>query len=159
MAQLKPSLPRHRPVAAANAAELQLRQLCQQRGHRLTPMRIAVYRYLASQPRPQTAYQVLDGVQKSLDKKVGALSVYRALDFLAGEGLLHRLESTRSFAVCADPHHHHDGVLFLCVDCGKAEEANADQVESLIQKNADRLGFHSQRKVVEVIGVCRNCHS
>lgn len=120
-------------------------------------MRRAVFRQLMAQPGPQTAYQVLDGVRAALGKKVAPLSVYRALDFLAAEGWLHRLETTRAFKLCDHPDHDHAGVLFLCSDCGGAEEGEDQALEALIRRDAARRGFRAQRQVVEVLGVCRNC--
>jgi Fur family transcriptional regulator, zinc uptake regulator len=145
------------PPAAIAAAEALLEQRCRERRQRLSPMRRAVFRQMLAKAEPQTAYQVLDGVRATLRKKVAPLSVYRALDFLAAEGWLHRLETTRAFKVCEHPQHRHAGVLFLCRDCGKAEEGEDQALEALIERDAERRGFLAQRQVVEVLGVCRHC--
>ena len=144
-------------AAALAAAEAQLEQRCGARRQRLSPIRRAVFRQLVSEAAPQTAYQVLDGVRATLRKKVAPLSVYRALDFLAEEGWLHRLESTRAFKLCEHPEHRHAGMLFLCRDCGGAEEGEDRALEALIERDAARRGFQAQRQVVEVLGLCRNC--
>lgn len=143
--------------AALAVAELRLEQRCRERDQRLTPLRLAVFRQLASETAPQTAYQVLEGVRARLRKKIAPLSVYRALDFLAEEGWLHRLETTRAFKLCEHPEHAHGGVLFLCGDCGSAEEGEDQALEALIERDAARRGFRAQRRVVEVLGICRNC--
>jgi len=75
----------------------------------------------------------------------------------AAEGWLHRLESLRAFRVCEHPGHRHAGVLFLCSDCGAAEEGEDQALESLLERDAARRGFQAQRQVVEVLGLCRNC--
>lgn len=144
-------------AAALNAAEARLEARCTERRQRLSPMRRAVFRQMFAQAQPQTAYQVLDGVRATLRKKVAPLSVYRALDFLAAEGWLHRLESLRAFRVCEHPGHRHAGVLFLCNDCGAAEEGEDQALETLLDRDAARRGFQAQRQVVEVLGLCRNC--
>lgn len=146
-------------AAAIKKAELRLEAHCLETRQRLTPMRREVFRFLQSQVKPQTAYQVLDGVRQSLGKKVAPLSVYRALDFLAAEGWLHRLESLRAFTPCSDPHHHHTGVLFLCSDCGCAEEAEDEQLEALIERDAKQRGFRARHRIVEVLGQCRDCRA
>lgn len=146
-----------RARTALAAAERRLEQRCRERRQRLTPMRRAVFRQLAFEPAPQTAYQVLEGVRGALKKRISPLSVYRSLDFLVAEGWLHRLESTRAFKLCERPEHRHGGVLFLCGDCGGAEEGEDQALEALIERDATRRGFQARRRVVEVLGVCRHC--
>jgi Fur family zinc uptake transcriptional regulator len=147
-----------KPTAAAlAAAELRLEERSRAHRQRLSPMRRAVFRQMQAQVAPQTAYQVLDGVRLTMGKKVAPLSVYRALDFLEAEGWVHRLESLRAFRLCEHPGHAHAGVLFLCRDCGGAEEGEDRALETLIERGASRRGFTAQRRVVEVLGVCRNC--
>ena len=144
-------------IMAAADAEARLEEHCRLRRQRLSPMRRAVFHQMIAQAGPQTAYQVLDGVRAALRKKVAPQSVYRALDFLAAEGWLHRLETTRAYKVCEHPDHRHAGVLFLCSDCGGAEETEDHALEALIERDAAGRGFLAQRQVVEVLGICRNC--
>lgn len=149
--------PKRAQLTVLAAAEARLEARCSERRQRLSPMRRAVFRQMYAQAAPQTAYQVLDGVRATLRQKVAPLSVYRALDFLAAEGWVHRLESLRAFRVCEHPGHRHAGVLFLCSDCGAAEEGEDQALEDLLERGAARRGFQAQRQVVEVLGLCRNC--
>ncbi len=50
-------------------------------------------------------------------------SVYRCLDFLMEHGLVHRLETTRSFIACDHPDHPHAVQFLICRQCGSVVEA------------------------------------
>lgn len=146
-----------RPAAAIKAGVAALEAQCLADGHRLSGMRRDIYRYLLTQRQPQTAYQIIEGMEGLLERRPSPLSVYRGLDFLVEIGRLHRLESLKAYTACVEPDHHHAGVLFLCGDCGIAEEMDSSTIESWISKRAGRAGFQPKRQVLEVLGTCRNC--
>ena len=49
-------------------------------------------------------------------------TVYRALDFLLEQGLIHKLESLHAFVGCDHPEHPHSSEFLICVDCGEVAE-------------------------------------
>ena len=52
------------------------------------------------------------------------ITVYRALDFLRDNGLVHRIESRNAFVACVNNHGGDDLVVFLiCERCGAVGEA------------------------------------
>src|SRR5271167_4230251 len=52
------------------------------------------------------------------------ITIYRALDFLRENGLVHRIESRNAFVACAHNHGDNDLVVFLiCEKCGAVGEA------------------------------------
>ena len=52
------------------------------------------------------------------------ITIYRALDFLRENGLVHRIESRNAFIACVHNHDSGDPVVFLiCEKCGAVGEA------------------------------------
>jgi len=118
----------------------------------------AVYARLHQAAAPLTAYDLIDSVQKHLNRRLHPPTIYRALSQLVERGLVHRLESGSSYIACASPGQPHHSILFLCSQCGSAEEAVDNRVHSLLQEGAKQRGFSAESEVIEVRGRCRNCH-
>lgn len=131
--------------------------LCAQRGARFTPLRQRVLEIVWQARRPVGAYDIL----KILGEERGSSApptVYRALEFLLEHGLLHRLSSLNAFVGCSSPSAPGAHQFLICRQCGSAAELNDKNVERAILKSAESLGFTPERHVVEITGVCPNCH-
>src|SRR3546814_5787173 len=84
---------KHSTPPAALAAQLRTAEsLCVQRGKRLTPIRRKVLEILLAQHRSAKAYELLDLI-RPVQPGAAPPTVYRALDFLVDEGLVHRLDA------------------------------------------------------------------
>ena len=81
-------------------------ETCRQRGVRLTEIRREVLRLIARQGGGIKAYDLLAQLQQAL-QNAKPPTVYRALDFLLANGLIHRIESQNAFFSCDHPHHSH----------------------------------------------------
>src|SRR6266496_6161068 len=70
--------------------------VCARRTQKFTPIRRQVLQALLSSHRPLGAYEVIDEFAKSMPRPA-PITVYRALDFLMENGLVHRIDrkSTR----------------------------------------------------------------
>jgi Fur family zinc uptake transcriptional regulator len=132
-------------------------QVCGRRAQKLTPIRRQVLQALLSSHRPLGAYEVIDELAKSMPRPA-PITVYRALDFLIANGLVHRIESRNAFLACA---HHHDAgatVAFLiCERCGLVGEIPAAPVAQSLTAAARNSGFAPKISVVEITGVCAHC--
>ncbi|MBO6796332.1 transcriptional repressor [Maricaulis sp.] len=132
---------------ALEAAE----RLCQERGERLTPIRKRVLELVLGWDGPVKAYDLLE----ALNPEAGTAkppTVYRALDFLMGLGLVHKVEALNAFVGCTHSHDEGGAELFICSDCGTVEERHG----SATPTNAPE-GFKIDRSVIEHFGHCRNC--
>ena len=91
-----------RREAAVEAALDRAAASCQGRGAQLTELRRQVLRLVLSSPHPVGAYALLDQLRAA---RPGAAppTVYRALDFLQEQGLVHRVERLNAFVGCAGP--------------------------------------------------------
>src|SRR6202051_4290216 len=69
-------------------------RVCEQREQKFTPIRRRVLETLLSSHRPLGAYEVIDELAKSMPRPA-PITVYRALDFLMENGLVHRIESRK----------------------------------------------------------------
>jgi Fur family zinc uptake transcriptional regulator len=132
-------------------------EACEERGARLTPLRRRVLEELAESHAPVGAYEIVDRLKKGGDS-TPAMSVYRALDFLVGEGLAHRIESRNAFLACAHNHDSSSSVAFLiCERCGAVGEVAAASVTQPLIDGARATGFSPKMTVVEMTGTCANC--
>jgi len=130
--------------------------LCRQRGVRLTPLRRRVLELVWGGHRPLGAYDILDALRA---ERSGAAppTVYRALDFLRDQGLVHRIESRNSFVGCPDPDTPHGGQFLICRSCGQAAELNDAAIDDAIRSSAERAGFAVGRRTIEIEGECPSC--
>ena len=132
-------------------------RVCKLRAQKFTPLRRVVLQALLSSHRPLGAYEVIDELAKSMPRPA-PITVYRALDFLMENGLVHRIESRNAYLACA---HHHDAtamVAFLiCDGCGSVGEIPAVPVAQSLNAAARATGFAPKLSVVEITGTCSHC--
>ena len=138
---------------------------CAARGAQLTPLRRQVLRLVLDAEGPVGAYALLDRLKAD---RPGAAppTVYRALDFLLEQGLVHKVERLNAFVGCADAEHGHDGgpgghahphQFLICGSCGATQEVADEAVTRAVAAAAGRAGFRPVRATVEVEGVCGRC--
>lgn len=131
---------------------------CGATGAKLTPIRRRVLELIWQSHKPAGAYDLL--AQLGGDgQKVAPPTVYRALDFLVEQGLVHRVESLNAFIGCVEPGHAVQQEIFICRQCGTATEINDPELGTRIQQDARALGFQVERQTIEVVGVCRDCRA
>lgn len=130
--------------------------ICQDRGVRLTDIRRRVLEAVWLSHRPVGAYDILDRLQGH-GKKAQPPTVYRALDFLLEQGLIHRIERLNAYIGCVAPDTPHDGQFLICRDCGAAAELLDHHIDKAIRKSAAALGFDIEHPTVELEGLCAQC--
>lgn len=147
---------RHDHSACVADALDRAERLCAQRGERLTPLRRQVLELVWSGHRPQGAYDILErlGQQRG---RVAPPTVYRSLDFLQAQRLIHRIESLNAFIGCPIPEAQHSGQFFICRSCGTAAELDVGAIDGAIDREAKRLGFAIEQRTVELLGLCPSC--
>lgn len=146
----------HDHVACRGRALAAADSLCVARRLRLTPARRFVLETLLDSHRAMTAYEILERMA------AGGLGsqppvVYRALDFLVGAGLVHRIERLAAFAACTHGGAEHNAGFLVCRVCRRvAETALPGPAQDLVAE-AEAAGFAIERTVVEAEGVCALC--
>src|SRR5690242_10586102 len=142
-----------------DAALARADQLCAGRGARLTSLRRRVLELVWTSHRPRGAYAILEDLAGAVGKRAAPLTVYRALDFLVEQGLVHRIESLNAYVGCPSPGESHSGQFLVCERCGDATELNDPRVAAAIADSARDLGFLVARPTVEIQGVCPQCQA
>lgn len=130
--------------------------LCRERGVRLTEQRRVVLQLLCMSDRPLSAYELLDRMRGTV-KNPAPPTVYRALDFLLEQGLVHKLESLHAYVGCTHPDHPHASQFLICDDCGEVAEVEDPSVAESLKAAGNAIGFRARRPVVEVRGTCAQC--
>jgi len=135
----------------------QAEAVCTRRAQRLTPIRRRVLEALLASHAPLGAYELIDKLGRR-GAKPAPITIYRALDFLRDNGLVHRIESRNAFVACA--HNHDSGapvVFLICDRCGSVGEAAGGSVSDSIKTAARAAGFAPKTPVIEITGVCAHC--
>ena len=127
-------------------------------GKRGDALKIELMEAMRIADTPLTAYDLL-GVLRASNPKAAPTTVYRMLNTLTEEGLVHRLESINAYMLCQGHDHDHDAILSICDDCGTVEETVAPDVLSSMANAVGKTGFAPTRHVVEVHGTCSDCTS
>jgi Fur family transcriptional regulator, zinc uptake regulator len=131
--------------------------VCAKRGQKLTPIRRQVFEALLASHRPLGAYEIIEELAKTVSRPA-PITIYRALDFLMANDLVHRIESRNAFLACVHDHGATAMVAFLiCDKCGSVGEVPAVQVAQSLNDAARLTGFTPKLSVVEITGTCAHC--
>lgn len=164
--QVTPSVPPSTPTtasrasgrdvqAAVKAGMTHAQAVCAARGAALTETRALVLELLLRREGTAKAYDLLADMQQR-QPGVAPMTVYRALDFLVEQGLVHKVASNSSFVVCRHAEHPHlDPVFMVCAQCGTATEWDDPAMGKHLARALASTGFHAQG--VEIKGECAQC--
>jgi Fur family zinc uptake transcriptional regulator len=144
-------------ASALKAADV----LCQERGVRLTAVRRKVLALVWQSHAPVGAYDLLARLNKG-GGRVAPIAVYRALDFLMAQGLVHRIASLNAYVGCAHVSskragHDHAAQFLICKGCGTAAELESPALRKALTKAVAGRGFTVEHEVVEITGLCSHC--
>jgi len=131
-------------------------RLCSDRKCRLTPIRKRVLELVWQSHKPLGAYQLLSQLGDEGFNSAPP-TVYRALEFLQEQGLVHRIASLNAFIGCCVPEQHHQGYFLLCRACGSAHELDAVPLSRTLREQAAAQGFQVEAETVELSGLCPAC--
>lgn len=156
------------PSSAPNPAEVARRldraqALCAARGVQLTALRREVLELLLLRQGSAKAYDLQDDMRQR-HGRVAPTTVYRALDFLMEQQLVHRVDTLNRFVVCnldhepQDQHHDHT-MMLVCSRCGQVTEVHDETAAEAIGRalQADAPGFRTMD--IEIKGLCGACQS
>jgi len=138
--------------ARLNVAE----SLCAQRGKRLTPIRRKVLELLLRRGRSLKAYELLDEM-RAVHPGAAPPTVYRALDFLLEEGLIHRLDAINAWIACHDAEGAPHDILVVCTCCGAVAEVSDPVMGRQLAERVARTGFAPATHETEIRALCPVC--
>jgi Fur family zinc uptake transcriptional regulator len=142
-----------RCVAAALAVA---DSVCGERGAKLTELRRRVLELIWTSHAPIGAYQLMEllGRERS---RVAPPTVYRALDFLVAQGLVHRIECLNAFVGCRSAATAHRAFFLICRHCGEVGEFEDVEISTTLDRRLSEAGFVPDTERVEVVGTCARC--
>ncbi|MDO5681116.1 MAG: Fur family transcriptional regulator [Pelistega sp.] len=130
--------------------------LCESRGTRLTPIRAQVLELMLKSGRSLKAYELLEQMQVVHPNSKPA-TIYRALDFLAEQGLIHRLDAINGWTACQHIHSHHHDLLIVCTVCGMFKELSAPHISQELRELLATVGFSPNAPETEIRATCDTC--
>ena len=102
--------------------------------------------------RAEDVYKIL----LAAGEEVGLATVYRVLTQFEAAGIVRRHHFDGNHALFElERGHHHDHVL--CVHCGTVEEFMKEEIESLQQTVAEKLGYQLTDHSMTLYGLCAKC--
>ncbi len=136
-------------------------QHCKANGARLTDKRKLILSALLQSKKALSAYELIDYCKELFGESIPAMTVYRILDFLQEEQLVHKLSIANKYVACSHitcDHIHEVPQFLICGECQCVEEISISKatIESL-QKNVKDAGFKLISPQLEMNCVCNNC--
>lgn len=134
---------------------------CTANGTRLTAKRKLVLSGLLRSNKALSAYDLIEYCQQEFGEMFQAMSVYRILEFLEDEHLVHKLKLANKYVACSHiscEHEHAVPQFLICGKCDKVKEISIDK--SLIdefQSNVDDAGFQLISPQFEMNCICKKC--
>lgn len=129
--------------------------ICTQNGARLTRLRKHVLELVWQSHKPIKAYDLLAQIGE-----IGSATpptVYRALDFLQANGLVHKINSLNAYVGCQHPNENHDCAFLICSTCHDVTECCTPTVRTELSNAAGAHQFQINTSHVEIYGTCANC--
>ena len=126
------------------------------RGYRMTPQRMAILHVLHHAGTHLSPREIHKQARRDLPSLTEA-TVYRTLDFLADNGLVHPSHSGNrhlTYQIAGNDHHH-----IVCRVCGREIEVEHHLLESLLRKLESASGYVRIDSHITFFGVCPDCAS
>lgn len=136
-------------------------QHCQLHGTRLTQKRRTVLTGLLESGKALSAYELVDYCRDELGIELLPMSVYRILDFLESENLVHRLNIANKYVACSHitcEHEHEVPQFLICKACHRVDEIGLPApLISSIARTIETAGFQLASKQLELDCICGSC--
>ena len=136
-------------------------QHCQVNGSRLTEKRKQVLAGLLQSEKALSAYELIDICKAEFGETLPAMSVYRILDFLQNEHLVHKLKLSNKYVACRHitcDHAHAVPQFLICNTCQKVKEVSIKKsIITELENNIKHTGFDLLSPQIEMNCICNNC--
>ncbi len=127
---------------------------------KLTTTQQTVWEILQAATQPLSAYGILELLAQHHPNPKPP-TVYRALQALQANGLVHKINSLNAFVVCRDGHqgHHHASAFLVCDDCGNTTELCLSALDKPLKSASEQAGFAMHNATLEMHGQCGDCQA
>lgn len=134
---------------------------CRDHGVKLTSKRRLVLGSLLESGKAVSAYDLVARLRQHHELELPPMTVYRILDFLQQENLVHKLLSTNKYVACShiSCDHAHDVPQFLiCGQCDKVKEVGVGRdIIAALRKQVERAQYRLQSEQLELYCLCHEC--
>ncbi len=124
---------------------------------KVTPLRLAVMRFLESTKKPADVNTILSYLEKNkID--VDPATIFRMMNLFVKKGITHQVqfqEGKTRYELSAKEDHHH----LICEKCGSIEDISDDFMEEFEKEINKKKKFLVKSHSLEFFGICRNCQS
>jgi Fur family ferric uptake transcriptional regulator len=134
----------------------QFLEVLRERGHRVTPERLHLFREIYSHHGHIDAEALLRSIQER-GLKISRATLYRNLDLLAEYGFVrrYRLGGNRFLYEHVHAGQHHDHLV--CTECGRVAEFVSPGIDALQREICRAHGFDPDEHTLQIHGVCQEC--
>lgn len=136
-------------------------QHCKAHGTRLTVKRKQVLSGLIQSNKALSAYELIDFCKEHYRENMPAMSVYRILEFLEEEHLVHKLKLANKYVACAHiscDHAHGVPQFLICGECSTVKEISVKpSTIAELQTSVEDAGFTLVSPQLEMNCLCENC--
>jgi Fur family zinc uptake transcriptional regulator len=139
-------------------ALMKAEMICRDHNLSLTPLRRKILRLIWEQGHCAIkAYDLLEKLKQD-EPSAKPVTVYRTLDFLIENRLIHKIKTENSFIGCAHPTRQHQCAFLICDQCDLVEECcdNGKLLEN-ISAHINAKTFQIQSITLEIHGLCERC--
>lgn len=132
-------------------------QLALQHGFKLTSLRKDILQILAQVNLPLGAYAILEILRKTR-QSAEPPTVYRVLEFLEKQNVVHRLSHNNTYILCQNlDHEHQTSIVFTCKKCQHSAEFIDSKISNYLARISVEHHIILENQVLEVTGECKNC--
>jgi Fur family zinc uptake transcriptional regulator len=149
---------RHNHKACINLALQNAEDICTERALRFTPIRKRILTLIWSKHEPVLAYGLLKTLRRE-KQNAEPPTVYRALEFLLENQLVHKIESLNAYVGCNSPGKAHVSQFLICSQCNQVAEIDDPNVNQIISRQGARSGFKVEEQTIEIRGLCPDCQN
>jgi Fur family zinc uptake transcriptional regulator len=136
-------------------------QHCRGHGARLTEKRKQILTGLIESNKALSAYELMDFCKQRFNTSMPAMSVYRILEFLEDQHLVHKLNLANKYVACMHiscDHAHAVPQFLICRNCSKVKEISINQTTiSALSETVKSAGYNLFSPQVELNCLCESC--
>ena len=134
---------------------------CAEHGSRLTEKRRQVLTGLLESQKALSAYELAAFCSQELKINLLPMSVYRILEFLEGEDLVHHLKLANKYVACSHitcDHAHETPQFLICKACNQVKEVAISRATiRSIAKVVEAADYRLDNSQLELDCLCRTC--
>ena len=136
-------------------------KFCSEQNIKLTTKRKEILMSLLNSEKALSAYELVKILKDKGGAATAAMSVYRILDFLENNSLVHKLKLTNKYVACSQiscDHKQGSSQFLICNDCDSVKEITVDQkTMTALKSRVKSAGFSLRSLQLEMDCVCSKC--